>query len=161
MQCPKCGIENPPSADMCDCGYSFAKGTYASDSAVATATAANEKKRHGCLTALLVLMLVANSATALMYLLGGSALRTATPNVPASMFPVLALIGFFNLACAIALFRWKKWGFWGFCVSSVVALAVNVSIGVGPGSIFGLIGIAVLYGVLRIGGVRDGWSQLE
>jgi hypothetical protein len=33
MRCPKCGLENPPSADMCDCGYSFGSGTYIADSA--------------------------------------------------------------------------------------------------------------------------------
>jgi hypothetical protein len=30
MQCPKCNLENPPSADTCDCGYSFSKGVYVS-----------------------------------------------------------------------------------------------------------------------------------
>jgi hypothetical protein len=25
MQCPKCGLENPPSAVWCDCGYDFQK----------------------------------------------------------------------------------------------------------------------------------------
>lgn len=28
MQCPRCHLENPPSADVCDCGYSFATGSY-------------------------------------------------------------------------------------------------------------------------------------
>lgn len=33
MQCPKCGLENPPSAGTCDCGYSFKGGTCVPDSA--------------------------------------------------------------------------------------------------------------------------------
>jgi hypothetical protein len=33
MQCPQCRLENPPSADTCDCGYSFGSGTYVADSA--------------------------------------------------------------------------------------------------------------------------------
>lgn len=28
MQCPRCHLENPPSADVCDCGYSFVTGSY-------------------------------------------------------------------------------------------------------------------------------------
>jgi len=31
-QCPKCHLENPPSAEVCDCGYSFSKGVYVSRS---------------------------------------------------------------------------------------------------------------------------------
>ncbi len=27
MTCPKCGIENPPSAQYCDCGYEFVPGS--------------------------------------------------------------------------------------------------------------------------------------
>ena len=26
MQCPRCRLENPPSAEVCDCGYSFVAG---------------------------------------------------------------------------------------------------------------------------------------
>ena len=27
MDCPRCGLFNPPEAQRCDCGYDFAKGT--------------------------------------------------------------------------------------------------------------------------------------
>ena len=120
------------------------------------------KKRHGCLTAWLILMLVANSATALMYLLGRDAIQRQLPNMPGWAFPVLIVMALFNLACAIALFRWKKWGFWGFCASSVIALAVNLSAGLGIGqSLGGLIGVAIFYGVLQIGKENKGWPQLD
>jgi hypothetical protein len=38
-------------------------------------TALQEKKRHGCLTAYLVLAIVLNSATALLYLFGAGAVK--------------------------------------------------------------------------------------
>jgi hypothetical protein len=64
--------------------------------------------------------------------------------------------------CTIALFRWKKWGFWGFCVSSVVAIVVNLSGGLGIGSyLSGLIMIGLMYGVLQIGRENKGWPQLD
>jgi hypothetical protein len=123
---------------------------------------ADAKSRHGCLTAWLVLIIVASSASALFYLLGGELIRRTLPNAPEWAFGVLIVFSFFNLVCAVALFKWKKWGFWGFCVSSVVALVVNLSIGLsiakGAG---GLIGVLLLYGVLHIGKENKGWPQLE
>jgi hypothetical protein len=44
----------------------------------------------------------------------------------------------------------------------VVALAVNLSIGLGAGTVLaGLAGLLVLYGVLHIGKENKGWPQLE
>ena len=107
-------------------------------------------------------MIIANSATALMYLLGSQAIKQAFPAAPDWAFPVLAVFSIFNLVCAIALFKWKKWGFWGLLVSSIVVLIVNLSIGLGIGqSLFGLVGIVLLYAVLHIGKEKKGWSQLE
>ena len=121
-----------------------------------------QKQRHGCLTAWLVLMIIANSAAALMYLFGSSAIKRALPGIPSWALITLAVFAIFNLVCAIALFKWKKWGFWGFLVSSVVALVVNISVGLGAGqSLAGLVGIALLYGVLHIGKENKGWPQLE
>ena len=123
---------------------------------------ADTRNRHGCLTAWLVLMIVANSATALMYLLGSEAIRPTLPDAAGWEFPVLILISLFNLVCAIALFQWKRWGFWGFCASSVVALAVNLAVGLGIGpALGGLVGVLLLYGVLHIGKENKGWPQLE
>jgi hypothetical protein len=125
-------------------------------------TMENAKNRHGCLTAWLVLMIIANSATALMYLFGSGAIRQSLPNMPGWAFPVLIVMSLFNLVCAIALFQWKKWGFWGFCGSSVVALVVNLSVGPGIGpALGGVVGVLLLYGVLHIGKENKGWPQLE
>ena len=121
-----------------------------------------QKHRHGCLTAYLVLMIIANSATALIYLVASEAIRRNVPNMPEWALLVLIAGSIFNLVCAIALLRWKKWGFWGFVVSTVVIFVVNISIGVGVGStLVGLLGVAILYGVLHIGKETKGWSQLD
>ena len=121
------------------------------------------KQRHGCLTAWLILMLIANSATALVYLFSADTLRRNLPHTPPSwLFPVLIVFALFNIVCAIALFQWKKWGFWGFLLSSIVAVFANISAGLGIGpALLGLIGIAILYGVLHIGNENKGWPQLE
>ena len=120
-----------------------------------------QKQRHGCLTAWLVLMIMGNSAAALIYLLARQTIKQAFPASPGWLFPVLAVFSIFNLVCAIALFKWKSWGFWGFLLSSIVAFIVNLSTGLGIGqSLLGLLGIVLLYAVLHIGKEEKGWSQL-
>jgi hypothetical protein len=107
-------------------------------------------------------MIIASAASALIYLLGRELVLQALPNAPGWAFPVLIVFSLFNLVCAVALFKWKKWGFWGCCVSSIVALVVNLSVGLGIGqSLAGLVGVLVLYGVLNIGKENKGWPQLE
>ena len=122
-------------------------------------TSPSVKQRHGCLTTYLVLAIIANSATALLYLLGREAIRRSSPqHIPDWVIAVCL----FNLVCAIALFRWKKWGFWGLVVSAAVALCVNIAIGLGSlAAIGGVVGVLLLYGVLQIGKENKGWSQLE
>jgi len=120
-----------------------------------------QKQRHGCLTAYLILMIIANSATGLIYLFAAEEIRRNLPNLPEWAFPVLIIGSIVNVVCAVALFRWQRWGFWGFLASGVVVFFVNLSAGFGPGSaVLGLLGVAILYGVLHIGKERKGWSQL-
>jgi hypothetical protein len=120
------------------------------------------KRRHGCLTAWLVLMIFTNSLTAVVYSLAGAFLRRFTPGAPRWAFPVLAAVGIVNTVCAFALFRWKKWGFYGFVATALVTAVVNVVIGLKIVQILlGLAGVAILYGVLQIGSEKKGWTQLE
>lgn len=118
------------------------------------------RKRHGCLTAYLICLVIVTSMSALIFLL--ISVQRYYPNAPGWTKPMAVILSLTNLAWPFALLRWKRWGFWGFCGSSVVGVVFNLTVGLGMlQSIAGLLGILVLYGVLRIGGVHDGWSQLE
>lgn len=122
------------------------------------------KQRHGCVTAWLIFMIIANSLTAILYLFAGDMIAPNLPDgISDSMLILLAVLGIANVIFSILLFNWKKLGFWGFIITSISALIINLSIGLGIGqSLFGLIGIAVLYGVLQI--KRDNtpaWNNLE
>ena len=110
------------------------------------------KQRHGCVTAWLVLMIIANSMTAILYLFAGDMVSQNFPGgISDSMILVLGILGVGNIIFSILLFKWKKLGFWGFLLTSIAALAINLNIGLGIGqSLFGLVGLAVLYGVLQI-----------
>jgi hypothetical protein len=118
------------------------------------------KERHGCLTAWLIMMIIANSVVSLIYVanLFGAG---NTLNLSVWTLLILIILSLCGVLCAIFLFRWKKLGFWGYCVMAVLGVIVNLSIGLGIQSFSGLIGLALLYGVLQIGKQNKGWPQLE
>lgn len=121
-----------------------------------------QKQRHGCLTAWLVLVIVVNALVGLVYLFGSSAVASTLPSSRGWTIPVLAILAAANVACAVALFLWKRWGFYGVVAISVVAFAINLALGINVvQAAFGLVGVAVLYGVLQIGDANKGWPQLE
>lgn len=120
------------------------------------------KQRHGCFTSYLVLMIITNSLSALLYLVASKVIMRYPPYVPLWVSWVLAVAGIVNVVCAIALFRWKKWGFFGFIGTSIIVAVVNLSVGLNILAVLlGLSGILVLFGVLQIGKERKGWTQLE
>jgi hypothetical protein len=124
---------------------------------------AETKQRHGCLTAWLVLMIISNSLTALIYLFAGGTIKSNLPNAPAWTLPILALASIANVVFSVALFRWKKWGFFGFVATSILAMIINLKLGMHVGLLLvGLLGVVTLYAVLQIGKDKEkGWTQLE
>lgn len=122
------------------------------------------KYRHGCLTTWLVLVIIANALTVLSYVIFilPRAVHSARPDSPAWALFVMTILGIANLVFAVALFRWKRWGFFGLLVTTTLALIINLRIGIKPAVfVAGLCGIVILYTVLQIGGKKKGWDQLE
>lgn len=121
------------------------------------------KKRHGCLTAWLIMMILANLLTAVgSALVAAGAVQEMKPNFPAWILWFVAFMALLNIVFVIALFGWKKWGFFGFAGSSIIAFGLNLYLGVAIGqAVAGLFGIVLLYLVMQIGGDRKGWTQLE
>lgn len=122
------------------------------------------KERHGCVTAWLVLIIIANSFTALAYLFASDFITDTLPEDVSTIYLILlGICGLANVVFAIMLFQWKKSGFWGFVITSVAIIFVNILIGLGIGqSLLGLVGIAILYGILHIekNGV-SAWTHLN
>lgn len=97
-----------------------------------------------------------------MYLLGNAGTAQNFPSAPIWAFNVLAAMGIVNTVCAVALFQWKKWGFFGFIATSAVTFVINLMVGLSTmKALLGLSGFAVLYGVLQIGKENKGWTHLE
>jgi hypothetical protein len=122
------------------------------------------RQRHGCVTAWLIFMLIINSLVAVMYLFASNSIASHSP-VPLSGTTVILLgvLSVVNVVFAVMLLQWKKIAFWGFAGMSVLMLIINLSLGLGIGqSLFGFIGLAILYGVLQIkkNGVTA-WQNLK
>ena len=122
------------------------------------------KQRHGCVTAWLILMIVANSISALTYLFMGDTIsRNLGGSIPRPIMFLMAILGIANLIFAIMLLQWKKWAFWAFIGTSLAAFVLNMTLGLGIGpSLLGLVGIALLYGILQIkANGKTAWENLE
>jgi mannose/fructose/N-acetylgalactosamine-specific phosphotransferase system component IIC len=123
---------------------------------------AEAKQRHGCLTTWLILMIIGNALTALAYLLASSTIKSNLPNAPAWTVPTLTVASLANVVFSVALFQWKKWGFFGFVGTSVLVFVINLKIRQSIGGVLlGVLGVGMLYAVLQIGNEKKGWTQLE
>jgi hypothetical protein len=120
------------------------------------------KQRHGCLTAWLIFVIVVNMIVALAYPGMGSIIHRTMPGFPEWFVWPFAACSVLNIIFAIALFAWKRWGFYGMVLDAVIAFGLNLYVGASPiALIVGLAGVGLLFGVLQIGGNNSGWSQLE
>jgi hypothetical protein len=100
-------------------------------------------KRHWCFTAWFILVILATFWAAFTR-------------------PVLVFYCVANLILIGALYKWRRWGFWGFLVMAAVMFFVQLSDGVGIlRSAFVFVGVAILYGVLQIGGDKKAWNYLR
>jgi len=116
------------------------------------------KNRHGCLTAWLIMILITNPITILIYLFGGDTYSY----LPSWFIPVMIVFSLINVGAAILLFKWNKLGFWLFCGSALVVVIINLAVGLAWYlALSGPIGILLLFGVLNIGKENKGWTQLE
>jgi len=119
----------------------------------------SSKERGDLLTVWLILMLLANTATVLLYLalaLSPVNLSFFLPNIAAWTVYLFIAFGLWNIACVCFLFLWKKWAFLRLCGSAAVVLAVNLYVGVGALAFVGLLGAVFTFLVLR-----PKWSLLD
>jgi inner membrane protein involved in colicin E2 resistance len=121
-----------------------------------------EKQRQGFLTAWLVTLIAGNSLAIVTNLLAVLAFSEDFHIDAPWVFMVLIVGGILNIFFAIALFRWKKWGFYGFIATTILAFLVSSSWGTSRMQAYcGLIGLVVLFAALKTGNENKGWPQLE
>jgi len=103
------------------------------------------KKRSTWLTIWLSLMLITNTFSILIYFTSSKAILATYSNMPAWIWYVFGLVSLANLIFVIFLFRWKKWPFYALCGTALVAFIMNMAIGLGIFTLFGLLGPLILY----------------
>ena len=119
-----------------------------------TDTNPQQRKRHGCLTAYLIILLWQSCAYLWLFY------SISLDNTP--LWDVLFFASFaVNIFGIIALFKWKKWGFWMLCITGFISMLALLFGGYALGVLWPMIVVAILYGVLQIGGESKGWNQLE
>ena len=123
-----------------------------------------KKQRHGCVTTWLILMIIINSLSSIIYFFASDfVVESLSGDVSTPMIVLLGIIGIANVVFSVLLLQWKKNGFWGFIVTSIAALIINLYLGLGIGqSVFGMVGMAILYGVLQMKkNDVTAWDNLE
>jgi hypothetical protein len=134
-------------------------------------TPTGKLKRHGCLTACLIFILLVEGCGILVGSFH-SAPGAAAPASPLAGMAILSpppawyslciqLLSAADIVCVIFIFLRKKWAFFG-CVGvagSVLVLSIFAGRTFDGISAFAL--PAILYGVLQIGGENSGWKQLK
>jgi hypothetical protein len=113
--------------------------------------AKKERKRGVLLTLWIILMLIFNGMFALLYLLGGKSISSELTTLPIWAIYLMGVLSALNFVYAIFLYKWKKWPFYAFCGSAIIAFVVNLIAGINiVSALFSLIiGPLVLYLIMR------------
>ncbi|MGV9003836.1 hypothetical protein [Flavobacterium sp.] len=123
-----------------------------------------EKKRHGCLTAWLIFMMIGNALSSLIYfIISPKLLEPQGIVMTKEQMILLGFLGIINLAFCVGLWYWKKWAFYGFAISGSMMFLTNLNLGTDLVSAsLGLVGVLLLFSLLQMKkGEKSGWEQLE
>lgn len=120
------------------------------------------RERHASLSAWLVLLALSNGFSALIYgfmwitlvIIKNSA--DSSSKISTSL-PTLALTGLAALIFIYGVYKWKKWGLYGFGATTLITFGVYMKMGVNNFvAIMCLIGISVLVYL-----IRPYWDQMD
>ena len=122
----------------------------------------SNKKRHGCVTAWLILLLLGSVFGIYVNL---QALLISNYFGMQTGLVALLILSVINFICIILLFNWNINGCWGLVVSAIIIFVINLNYGVDAAALVGgLVSPLILYAVLQI--KRDGdevsaWDNLK
>ncbi len=67
-----------------------------------------------------------------------------------------------NMVFLFAITRWRKWGFWGYCVATLLGMGFSIyALQTEPQkALTGVLTVAILYFLLNLGGKNKAWRRL-
>lgn len=108
------------------------------------------RSRGFALSAFILLMLLANSMTAFFYFSNPIAVTGLYPEATKNIIYALGALAVFNFVMAILVLLWKKIGVYGFYLSALVAVGINLYLGMNAATVlFAFIGPALLFLLTR------------
>ncbi len=127
--------------------YIFKSRDVMDDLAVDNVKEAEAQKQRGFwLSAFLIVMLIANTLTAYLYMTNPELVMGLYPRATATVLYLLAVIACINVILAIGTWAWRKWGVIGFYISIIIVFIINLYVGVGfLASMPGLVGGAIIF----------------
>ena len=133
--CQKCGMKIKQGTNFCEgCGKSLKQGKKHPSS----------KQRPTFLNVWLILMLVGNAFSLIF----------------SFQIPYLIPFVILGFIFIIALYNWKRWGFYGYIASGVIGLFVNASIYGSGMAVFSLIGLIIGTLILYLA-MKPVWDEFE
>lgn len=123
----------------------------------------NQRSRNYFLLFMLSIMAIFYLFPTIRFLIIGQVpsqiLSINTP--PSIIFPIFGAVTLLNIIFLFAIFKWKKWGFWGLLIlfAPTVFLKYRMNMSLYAAS-FEIIGTMLLFCALRIG-KKSVWSQME
>jgi hypothetical protein len=115
---------------------------------------------HGCLTTWLWLIIIGNILGVI--LTAFAPIFINVPDLPQWYLPVSTAATVFVIIFAVALLRWKLWGFWGLVALQGVSVLISIA---ESGNYYaiasGAMGVAILVLLLNMGGENKAWNYLE
>lgn len=103
------------------------------------------KTRHNFfLSAYLVLLATVNLVTGIYFLVAFQTVRTIFPILPPVAIILYGILCLANVVFAITIWRWKKWGVYGYAASVTGAYIANVIMTGSFTSLTGFLGLVIL-----------------
>lgn len=113
-----------------------------------------DRKRGGCLTVWLCLLLT--TPILILYMNTSSTIRKSQVIMPGTDIPIIWILWFAYFVFAIGIWKWKKWGVYGFVMTYFVSFLINILSSGILSSLLGLIG-PVIFFIL----IRPVWHQMD
>jgi ABC-type multidrug transport system fused ATPase/permease subunit len=124
-----------------------------------------KKQRHGCVTALLIFMMIVNSASVIIYFFASEFIsKSLAVELSNADKIILSTFQIANFISCILLFQWKKIGYWRYIATNVATVVLSIYQGKGISQLWSaLFGIALLFGVMQITtkNRKTTWNELS